>query len=168
MSDLVKQKVDERIVNLDKMLDEYTSKLGLNFLKHDNACEIILNYTQVDLRNLSEEECGENAYVLIRFSGYIQKECGRLQARMKWLQRCIEIETADKIRTYGDKFTSFQERLLLAHNDRTNEYMSKLQDLMMHCEIRKEEISFISNKISAMADTLLKLKQVKRSEKWAQ
>lgn len=164
----IKKTVDERILNLDKMLDEYTSKLGMSFLKNDNAAEAILNYTQNDLKTLNEEECAENAYIIIRYSGYIQKENNRLQARIKWLERCIQLETANTIRTYGDKFTSFQERLLLAHNDKTNEYMCKLQDLLMHCEIRKEELSFISSKVSAMADTLLKLKQGKRLAKWEQ
>lgn len=158
--------VDERIKNLDAMLDEYDVKTGINCFKHDTSVQSILNYTQTDIRALTEEECGEDGYSLIRFAGYIQKESNRLNARIRWLQRCINIETAARIKDYGNNYTSYQERMFLAHNDSTNEYMKKLQDILMHAEIRKEELSFLSSKVASMAQTLIDQKQSKRKQRW--
>jgi hypothetical protein len=158
--------VDERSANLDKILNEYTLKVGVGCFKSDNAADPILNYTANDMRSLTQEECVEQSYVLHRYAGYIQKEQNRLNARIKWLTRCINLETAERLRSYGDKYTSFQERTLLAQNDKTNEYMYKLQELMMHTEVRKEELSFLSAKVTAMANTLFEQKQVKRGKSW--
>jgi len=161
------ENINDKIANLDKMLDEFNTKIGVKFSK-SNLAEVIINYSSDDIRALSEEECLESAYVLYSHAGYIQKESNRLDARIRWLNRCIQIETADKIKMYGDKYTSFQERLLLINGDKTNEYMSRLQDVLMHCEIRKEEISFISSRISAMANLLENAKRLKNKIKWEQ
>lgn len=164
---MVGETVDERIVKLDKMLDEFSEKTGVKFIK-PNTVDIITNQSQEDIRGLSEEDCLEQSYMLYRHAGYVQKESNRLDARIRWLKRCIEIETADKIKTYGDKYTSFQERTILLNGDKTNPYMSKLQDLLMHCEIRKEELSFISSRVSAMASLLENAKRIKGRQKWEQ
>lgn len=158
--------VDERVKKLDSVLNEYNQKFSINSFKPDSEAVLALNFTPLEIRALTEEECGEYCYVLHRYAGYIQTECNRLNARIRWLHRCIELETAANIRSYGDKFTSFQERTLLCQNDKTNEYMKKLQDVLMQSEIRKEELSFITSKITAMANTLSEQKSTKRQHKW--
>lgn len=158
--------VDEKIKKLDIMLDEYDQKVGVSSFKYDNQIESVLNYTQTDLRALTIEECGEDGFRLQRHSGYIQKECNRLNARIRWLHRCIDMEMAVRLKDYGTQYTSYNEKTFLACNDPTNVYMKKLQDLLMHCEIRKEELSFISSKIASMAQTLIEQKQAKRQQKW--
>lgn len=158
--------IDERVKKLDEVLNEYGKKFSIGSFRVDSEAIQALNFTSLEIRALNEEECGEYCYLLHRYAGYIQTECNRLNARIRWLNRCIELETAANIRNYGDKFTSFQERILLCHNDKTNEYMKKLQDVLMQSEIRKEELSFITSKITAMANTLSEQKNTKRQQKW--
>ena len=158
--------VDERIQKLDVMLDEYDSKVGVSAFKYDNQIENVLNYTQTDIRALAIEECGEDGYRLLRHAGYIQKECNRINARIRWLQRCVDIEIASRIKDYGTQYTSYNEKMFLVSNDPTKIYMKKLQDLIMHCEIRKEELSFLSSKVASMAQVLIEQKHAKRQQKW--
>lgn len=157
---------DERLKVLENLLDEYHKTVGTNTFTRSTEVDEILELSPNDIRSMTEEECGESAYVLQRYAGYIQKESNRNESRIKWCNRCIDIEIAERMMDYGDKYTKFDERKFRAINDKTNAYMKRLQELLMHADIRKTEIQFLSSKVSSMANTLLEQRQIKRKTKW--
>ena len=159
--------LDERLQRLNTILDEYESKTGLGALTKDEEVEKVLSLNYRILSSLSDEECGEMAFLMFQYAAYLQKENNRHSAVINWAKHYIDIEVGARVDQYAGKFSSFEEKKVKIIADQTNEYASKLSRVMMQAKVYYEETNFIANRVSQLGSCLLELQQTKRKNKYA-
>jgi len=154
-------RVDERLQEVESMLEEYEKSLGidLQFQSDDTAP---LNLQMSRLRKMSPEQCGEVAFSLSQKSLHLQHEINKHSQRINWAKTNIEMMIAGHIDSYGGKYTPYENRRMLAIKD--NEYTSKLYQIIVKSQQVIDRLSYIPNKIAYMSKTLLELQTTKRNQ----
>lgn len=149
---------------LDRILDEYERSVGLpdalGFVEIEDEARKYLTMTPSLLRKLTAQECGEGAYALLQFSWRLQQAINRENGRVRWARASVRKIIATKVRTMSGN--SFEERKMLAV--RSDDAASKLNDIKVKALLRVERISFLSNKASDLAHSLMALQSTKRGK----
>lgn len=156
--------VQQKLVEAEKILDDYSKSIGTTALKFNNEVETILGLKIDELRRFNEEECGLNAYCLAQYATFIQKEVNRHSAKLKWANHNLDIVVAKVSTNYGDKFTKWEVKRSLVVND--NEFAKALNKIVLEATLRVEELSFISSRIDKMSQILIELQKTRRAEKY--
>lgn len=150
---------EQKWKNLEKILNDYQDKLSLNIKKNESA-EILLNVDENVLKNMTAEECGIKAIVLLQFSTFIQKEINRHNAKNRWADSNLNFMVGKYGQSYGDKFTKFEERKAMMIAD--NSFAKALNDMIKLSSVICEDLSYISKKIENMSNLLAELQRTKR------
>jgi hypothetical protein len=153
-------KVEEKWIEAEKILNDYSQSLGLNAIAFNNESEKALNLTANEIKQLTPEEISIQSYILAHYSTFLQKEINRQTAKLKWANHNISVIVAKVGANYGDKWVKYEERKMLVVGD--NEYAKILSDIALQASIRVEELSFLSSRISAMSDILDELHKTKK------
>ena len=155
-------KVDERLEEVESMLEEYEKSLGLavQFRPADDTYH--LNLKMDTLRKMSPEECGEYAFSLAQKSMYLQHVINKQTQRINWAKTNIDMMISGHVDSYGSKYTPYENRKTLAIKD--NEYTNKLYEIIVKAQQIIDRLSYIPNKIAYMSKTLLELQTTKRSQ----
>lgn len=154
-------KVDERLVEVEAILEEYEKSLGIEIAFESDKYNF-LNITPSQLRKMSPEECGEVAFVLSQKSMHVQYEINKHSQRINWAKTNIDTMIAGSIDSYGGKFTPYENRKMMAIKD--NDYTSRLHQIMVKAQQVIDRLSYIPSKIAYMSKTLLELQTTKRSQ----
>lgn len=160
-SDLVGQQLSD----LDKLLDEYEGKLGLPLHNHQLAGNETVNHllglSRGELEKYMPDQCNELAFILNQFCFHLQRQINREQARHNWADSTLNNKVGEKVGNY--KGYSYQERASQAIAE--NSYLSKLLDIKTRIKQRIDRLSFLTNRLSGMADSLTEISRTKRSKK---
>ena len=157
------QTIDERYQQLQLLLKNYPSKIGLGVLQPINDTERYLTMSEQERRRMTAEECGNAAITLNQAATYIQLETNKMQAEIRWCDRYIDWLIASKITEAGSKYTPFEYRRILAI--RNNDVATKLQQIMANIQLRIDSLSYIPTQLRATAASYSDLQQTKRSQK---
>ena len=83
----VENTAKERLDQIDSVLDEYESNLGLSSYTgdfHDQSVKQYMGMPRQQMEKLTVEECAEAALLLGGFSFYLQRSYNREMARVNW------------------------------------------------------------------------------------
>lgn len=143
---------------LETTLDSYEKSIGLTGLRETDV-SLYLNLNSEDLRKMEPEECAEGAYLLNQEALYVQHEINRYKAQMDWaISRINRIVTKD-IPQYGDRFTPFEYKRVLAI--KSDSAAQALQQTVDKAERIIARLSYIPNHLSKLASVLLDYKHSK-------
>jgi hypothetical protein len=156
---------DERLAELDRILDEYELRLGVPALTGEDEVTTearrVLDLPPSELRKMSAIDCGVAAHVMEQFGRRVQQAVNREQARVTWADRSINRIIAKKVNNY--KGYSFEERKLQAIND--DDAASKLDEIRVKAQLRIDRISYLAARASGQAKTLLSIKNSKQGDR---
>jgi len=160
MSGEPESKVDEKIKELDVLLEDYSKSLGLAAIQKDKDIETILEMSHEGLKAMDSEECGIWSFRVARYAGFLQKEINRHSAKNKWAEHNLKIIIAKNQANYGDKYTKYEVRrdMIIAENS----YAQVLNKLLLQTMLRIEELNFISTRVNTMSNILLDISKSKR------
>lgn len=151
----------DEIVYWDKILDEYENSIGLpvyntlgiNELEFNNY----LNMSRDEIEKLTPEDCGAIALRLNQFSFYTQRTINREQARYDWAEDTIKDIIADEINNYKGYGYIEKSSQAIKHNDRA----SSLEKIKKYAKQRINRLSYLSNSINNMSNTLINIQKLK-------
>lgn len=153
-------KTDEKIKELETLLDDYSKSLGLVAIQKDKDIETILEASHDEIKSMSAEELGVWSFRLARYAAFLQRELNRHTAKNKWAEHNIKIIVAKNHANYGDKFTKYEYKRDMVIAD--NGYALALNKLLLHSSLRIEELNFISTRINTMSNILQDITKGKR------
>ncbi len=149
------ESVKDRIETLDSFLDDYSHSLGLGKIQLNTEAQQYLELTYSELNAYDEEECNIASYILERYALFLQKQTNRIQAKHDWASENI-IKVVGKVgNNYGDKWTKYEMKKAMVIQD--NEYAQALQAIMMECQAKINETSFIVRNITSISNTFKSL-----------
>lgn len=153
-------KVDEKIVELDNLLNDYSKSLGTAAIQKDSDIETILEMSHEVIKAMDSEECGIWSFRLARYAAFLQKEINRHTAKNKWAEHNIKVIVGKNHSNYGDKYTKFEFKRDMIIAD--NAYAQVLNKLLLQTSIRIEELNFLSTRVNTMSNILLDISKSKR------
>ena len=160
MSGEPESNVDEKIAELDKLLDDYSTALGTAAIQNDKDIETILEMSHEHLKLMDGEECGIWSFRVARYASFLQKEINRHTAKNKWAEHNLKIIVAKNQANYGDKYTKHEVKrdMIIAENS----YAQVLNKMILQTMLRVEELNFLSTRIHTMSTILLDISKSKR------
>jgi hypothetical protein len=161
---VIESTVNERLVQTEKILDEYSVSLGTKSIKYNAEVEDVLELTQDRLKSYNEEDLGIKAYLLAQYSTFLQKEINRHAAKLKWATHNLDILVAKVYNNYGDKYMKIEVKRMLVIND--NDVAKNLNKIILEASIRIEELNFLSSRISTQSSLLNEMRKSKRAERY--
>ena len=157
--DLVVQKMDETIDSLDK----YEKDNGLPALKNPGGEEELDQYLTMDrtvVQALSLEECGDIAYRLKQYAFYVQRLHNKERCRLSWATTRLNRDVTAKLSSV-DKYLKYPNKVaLIAQN---NSDINKVYNIFTHAKQHMQRLTYLSNAIKDMGDTLLAIQRIKLS-----
>ncbi len=153
-------KVDEKIVELDKLLNDYSKSLGLVAISKDKNIEEILSASHDELKTMDSETLGIWSFRLARYTAFIQKEINRHTAKQKWADHNIKVIVGKNHANYGDKFVKYEHKREMVIGD--NAYAQVLNKLLLQSTLHVEELNFLSTRIHTMSNILQDISKSKR------
>lgn len=154
-------KVDERLQEIENVLEDYEKGLGLHPTGTTEEASFIIGLNSEQLRKLSAEQCGEYSFILSQQSFYIQHQINKNNQRINWADSNIDAIIAGKVDNYGGKYTPFVDRKMMAICD--NEYTKRLNEIKNKSQQVVSRLEYIPARINYMCKTLLELQQTKRN-----
>lgn len=157
------QTVDEKIIDLDKVLDDFEKSCGLPSVGHkdlETEAKRLLESPPEVTSKMSSEECGQAAITLQKFAFFLQKTVNRETSKVKWAEASILKTISGDI--LFQKGYGFEERKLAAIKN--NDAATKLQSLKIKHELRAERILYLSSKIESLSKAFLELQKSKRGK----
>ena len=157
--DLVVQKMDKTI----DVLDEYEKQNGLPKIQPPGNEEELDKYLTMNrdiVEKLTVEQCGDIAYRLKQYAFYMQRLHNRENARLAWSSTQLNKKVSEEIHKY-DKFMKYPNKVACIARD--NDDAKKLYDIYAYAKQRVRRLTYLSNSIKDMGDTLLSLQRIKIS-----
>ena len=71
MSGEKESKVDDKLAEITKILEEYSNSLGFGKVKYKVEVEEILNLGREELEKLDGQQCGSYAYMLAQYALFL-------------------------------------------------------------------------------------------------
>ena len=156
-------KLEVKLEEIERKIEEYTSSKGLSETNKVSIDEVreYLEMDRKELRSLSEEDCGEVAWVLGQTSLSIQRELNEQSAIIKWLEAQITKTIMPSINNY--KAYSYVERKDAAVYDNT--YAIEANRLKVRAEMRTTSLQYIAQEIKNLSSIILGIRDTKRRYK---
>lgn len=149
----------ERIEELDRILDDYINKIGIKYSEIQSTDEIstYLTMERGSLSKLSCEDCAEITVLLQSFAFHLAKEQGREKARLGWVKEQLYkgVDTTQ----FGNSYAKYEEKRALAIKG--DEYLSKLNEILIYAQARVDRIENLSHRVEAIARSFSELRQSK-------
>jgi hypothetical protein len=116
--------------------------------------------SQVEIRKLSAEECGEAAIVLCQEAAFLQNVLNKAQSIANWCERSITKTIASEVDNVGTQYTPFSYRRELAI--RQNERATELDTAMRKSVLIVETLEYMPTRLRHLSSTFEGLQQTKR------
>lgn len=151
--------VELQNINYEKELDSIIDKIGISFVKDDVAIET-LNLTHSQLNAMDQQECCILSYKLQQYGLYINSIYNRLENIKNWAEQRLSVIVGKYAKNYGDIYTKYEEKrsAVIAENSAAEAYLK----IILKAGGKAKELNTVSQKISAMATTLLEISKSKR------
>lgn len=140
--------VDNRFDKEYSVVLDYLNNIGFRAIKYNTEAEFILELNYDTLLKLDSQTCNVYAYELCKYSLFIQKEENYLKGRLIWAEHNLNIMYGKYGRTYGDKFTPYEERKNMVLT--TDEFAIALNSMILDVKLRLSNLHMITNKITSL------------------
>ena len=154
---LAVQKMDETI----DVLDDYETSNGLPKIKDPGTEEELQQYLTMNrdiVEKLTVEQCGNIAYRIKQYAFYMQRLYNRERGRLLWAATQLNKEVSAKIHNY-DQFMKYPNKVACIARD--DSHVKNLYNIHTHSKQRMQRLTYLSNSIKDMGDTLLSLQRAK-------
>jgi hypothetical protein len=157
-SESVKLSVDEKIVEINRVLDEYMQWLSLDPKRQEPHISEYWDIDREELEKWSDEDCDIAGVELCNHALFVQQHLNRHTAIFNWADENINIMLAKDL----DQYTGFgyKEKLYKAVND--NSAAKKLFSVKVLAKQKIDELSFVANRIDSYAKSFQSLKGSKQ------
>lgn len=152
--------LDKKLAEVEAKLHEYTTSKGVGPNKKLQYKDIE-DYIQMDrkeLRGLSEEDCGEIAYLLGQTSLELQREINEKTAVSKWLDGQIIKAVSSQVNNY--KNYSYEGNKNAAIND--NDFASKANTIKNRYDVRILSLQYLAQEVKNLSSIILSIRDTKR------
>jgi hypothetical protein len=149
---------EAKLVEIEKILDNYQTRKGILALQSKNEAEKYLNLPQAEIRTLQVDECFEAGIILCQYATFVQEAYNRELTRANWAESEIKRTVTKQMKQYNSP--SADERRYLAIMG--DEYTAKLDKLRMWAQALADRLSFMANRVDATARAYLSLAQHRR------
>lgn len=143
---------------IDSALDEYELSVGIPKTDIEKLSPITeyLNMSRDTIESLAPLDCGSIAYMLRQHAFHLQRAYNRELSRMSYAKSSIDRIVCKDIGNYHGSWETTRQ-LAILHD----EVASKLQKIEQAAKLRADRLTFIGKTINDLADTLLKIQQIK-------
>lgn len=156
-------KVVDRLKTFEDELENYSTFLGLNFIRYNPSVQRILDLSEEDIKSLDAERCGESSYFLSNYSLYIQKECNRWTAKRNWCRSNLDMLVAKNNKQFS-QYTKYEEKLNSICLE--NSAAMELNKMMVESISRIDELHDIAQRLDNMSRRLDELHKTKRQQNY--
>lgn len=154
---------DGRRAKMQRLVEEYSVKVGLGKIQPSNDVEKYLNLTEADLRRMSAEDCGIAAYIVAKAMTYVQLQTNQIQADMNWCNQYIQWMVAKVLHTVGGQYTPVEYKRLLAIQQ--NDTAQTLYKVVINAQAKLDSMAFVTTQLRGVLNTLEGLQQTKRGQR---
>ena len=161
MNDTQPATVEDRLREVDRVLDEYERSLGMPPFPVETPAREYMSLTREQLRAMSAVDCAEAAALLLDYAGHLQRALNREQARVTWARESVRKMVAPQLPQQKGGY--FEERLL--HAVRGNDAASKVDSLRVKAQLRVDRVSYLAESVRAKAKALTDLYYAKRGQR---
>lgn len=152
-----KDLVNDEIDKFEKDLDKYEQSLGVNVTVNEATKTSLQKVFEVDINKLSDDECRHLVFDLSKYSLFLQKECNKYRARIKYVENKIWHILSRAIQQQSG--FKFEEKYYQAVSG--NVVAGKWHNAKLVCEARLTRINYIVNNIDSVRQSLLFLLQAR-------
>ena len=152
-------KPKERLEQVDKVLDEYESNLGLNSYAgafHDQSVKNYMTMPRQQMEKLTVEECAEAALLLGGFSFYLQRSYNREVARVNWASTNLKKMMSGRESQYKGSWDSQYYQAV-----KQDGYACKLDSIRTFAHQRADRLTYLASSVKNLSDLFINLQRAK-------
>ena len=156
-----RNKPKERLDQIDKVLDEYESNLGLGSYAgdfHDQSVKQYMNMPRQQMEKLTVDECAEAALLLGGFSFYLQRSYNREIARVNWASSNLKRMMSGRELQYKGSWDSQYYQAI-----REDGYALKLESIKTYAQQRADRLTYLASSVKNLSDLFVNLQRAKIS-----
>ena len=152
----------ERLAQIDSVLDEYESNLGLASYSgdfHDQSVKHYMGMPRQQMEKLTVEECAEAALLLGGFSFYLQRSYNREIARVNWASSSLKKMMSGKESQYQGSWDSQYYQAV-----KQDGYACKLDSIRVYAQQRADRLTYLASSVKNLSDLFVNLQRAKISK----
>ena len=152
----------ERLGQIDYVLDEYESNLGLASYSgdfHDQSVKHYMGMPRQQMEKLTVEECAEAALLLGGFSFYLQRSYNREIARVNWASSSLKKMMSGKESQYQGSWDSQYYQAV-----KQDGYACKLDSIRVYAQQRADRLTYLASSVKNLSDLFVNLQRAKISK----
>lgn len=157
----IPNKPKERLDQIDKVLDEYESNLGLGSYAgdfHDQSVKQYMSMPRQQMEKLTVDECAEAALLLGGFSFYLQRSYNREIARVNWASSNLKRMMSGRELQYKGSWDSQYYQAI-----REDGYALKLESIKTYAQQRADRLTYLASSVKNLSDLFVNLQRAKIS-----
>ena len=150
---------EERLKQIDTVLDEYESNLGLSSYSgdfHDPSVRQYMNMPRQQMEKLTIEECAEAALLLGGFSFYLQRSYNRELARVNWASSFLKRMISGRELQYKGSWDSQHHQAI-----KDDGYARKLERIRVYAQQRADRLTYLASSVKNLSDLYINLQRAK-------
>ena len=154
-------KPKERLDQIDKVLDEYESSLGLVSYAgdfHDQSVKQYMSMPRQQMEKITVDECAEAALLLGGFSFYLQRSYNREVARVNWASSNLKRMMSGREAQYKGSWDSQYYQAI-----REDGYACKLESIKTYAQQRADRLTYLASSVKNLSDLFVNLQRAKIS-----
>ena len=152
-------KPKERLDQIDKVLDEYESSLGLVSYAgdfHDQSVKQYMSMPRQQMEKITVDECAEAALLLGGFSFYLQRSYNREIARVNWASSNLKRMMSGREAQYKGSWDSQYYQAV-----REDGYACKLESIKTYAQQRADRLTYLASSVKNLSDLFVNLQRAK-------
>lgn len=147
----------EKQRRVEEYLDQFDKKLGIALSFDPGDLNSLLDIDDDQLKTMSARECGEKAFLLSRYSLYIQKIYNEEKGKEKWCARQVDFLIAPILQEiYGVPYEERRPRAVLACPEAI-----ELDRAQSQHEMKCQRLEWMANRIDSVVKVLLAIQSRK-------
>ena len=157
----IPNKPKERLDQIDKVLDEYESSLGLVSYAgdfHVQSVKQYMNMPRQQMEKITVDECAEAALLLGGFSFYLQRSYNREIARVNWASSNLKRMMSGREAQYKGSWDSQYYQAI-----REDGYACKLESIKTYAQQRADRLTYLASSVKNLSDLFVNLQRAKIS-----
>ena len=155
----IKNTAKERLDQVEAVLDEYESKLGIGGYSedfHDQSVKRYMSMSRQQMEKITVEECAEAALLLGGFSFYLQRSYNREIARVNWATSNLKKMISGREDQYRGSWDSQYYQAV-----KEDGYATKLDNIKTYAQQRADRLTYLATSVKNLSDLYINLQRSK-------
>jgi len=149
----------DRLKRIDKLLDEYEVKIGLEEFSEEKTIPEVnkyLNMSREQIEKLDIEECAEAAILLGGFSFHLQRCYNREVARVNWATNTLKKIISGREQQYSGSWDSQFHQAV-----KEDKYTDGIFQIKNYAQQRADRLTFLATSVKSVCDLFVNLQRAK-------